>query len=423
MAEIPRDITAERAVISSMLYYPETIPYITEVVPTADCFFDLFYKQAFAAIVGMYDSGAGVDPVTVIDSITSPGQDRVETLDRLTILRHEADPLNYRDHATIVADRADRRRALEVAGQIISSVSDTESAERLIQQAALKMNAKKGKTIEQIVDELEQSTEQQYIPSQYPDLDMIISGFGKGHLIILAARPGIGKTSFAINIAAKTAGQGCHTAFFSLEMPAGELMYRIMAYESGSSYSSLRSGNRSDQGYAFTRARNNMGGLPLMIFDDCYTLSEVRSSAFRTLRGKDHGMIIVDYLQLMTNEAKAESRQVEVASMSRSLKMLAKQLNVPVIALSQLNREIENRRNKRPQLSDLRESGAIEQDADIVMFIDRSMNEEDYRNKSRPNEGEAVLYVEKNRHGRTGKVYLYFDSKSCEFNSLERRYP
>ena len=261
------------------------------------------------------------------------------------------------------------------------------------------------------------------VPTGFTDVDNLFHGFRGGDLVILAARPGVGKTSFALNLATNAAKAGVHVAFFSLEMSADQLVQRILSSEARVSLSKLRSGIVQPGDWeALANASGVMSGLNMYI-DDSPGLSilEARAKARRELRnvvGSEKGLIIVDYLQLMqpATARRDGNRAVEVGEISRGLKVLAKEMDMPVIALSQLSRAIEQRgANKRPMLSDLRESGSIEQDADIVMFIDRSMNEVEAESDGRPDLGQAQLIVAKHRNGATRDIDLAFNPEFTKF--------
>ena len=257
------------------------------------------------------------------------------------------------------------------------------------------------------------------VASGFKDVDDLFHGFRGGDLVILAARPGVGKTAFALNLCTSAAKLGATVAFLSLEMSASQLVQRVLASEARVSLSKLRAGQVQDADWAaIIEASSNLSKLKIE-FDDTPALSilELRAKARRELRDAEKGLIIVDYLQLMQPpQARRDgNRAVEVAEISRGLKVLAKEMDMPVIALSQLSRAVEMRGKKRPMLSDLRESGAIEQDADIVMFIDRSMDEMEAESEDRPDLGTAELIVAKHRNGPTRDITLAFNAEYTRF--------
>jgi replicative DNA helicase len=249
-----------------------------------------------------------------------------------------------------------------------------------------------------------------------------------GDLIILAARPGVGKTSLALNIAVSAAQAGNTIAFFSLEMPSQQLVSRILSATARVDSSKMRTGNLDTTDWQkLIEAIDKLKETAFFI-DDSPELSimELRAKARRQLRNVEpgKGLVVVDYLQLMSPAKRnaMRDRHLEVAEISRGLKILAKELGVPVLALSQLNRSVEGRSDKRPQLSDLRESGSIEQDADVVIFIDRSLSEEEALLPKRPDENTAVLIVGKNRNGPQRDIKVMFDSNYTNFNDLDVRH-
>ena len=259
------------------------------------------------------------------------------------------------------------------------------------------------------------------VPTGFADVDRLFWGLRGGDLLILAARPGVGKTSFALNLATNAAKSGAAVAMFSLEMGANQLVQRILCAEARVNLGKLRQGDLTEGDWnAIMNAAATLSGLELYIDDTPgLTLLEMRAKARRQLRDKKKGLIIVDYLQLMQppSNRRDGNRAVEVAEISRGLKVLAKELNMPLLALSQLSRAVEMRGSKRPQLSDLRESGSIEQDADIVMFIDRSMDEVEAESEGRPDLGTAELIVAKHRNGATRDITLSFNPEYTKFGN------
>jgi replicative DNA helicase len=280
---------------------------------------------------------------------------------------------------------------------------------------------KLNKTLEEMG---KQRSHLQGVPTGFKDLDSLLAGMRGGDLLILAARPGVGKTSLALNIAINAAKSGAAVAFFSLEMPSQQLVSRILAAEARIDSARMRTGrlNESDW-HEIIRAMESLHRTTFSI-DDSPELSimELRAKARRQLRNVEagKGLIVVDYLQLMSPSRRGgeRDRHLEVAEISRGLKILAKELEMPVLALSQLNRSVEARGNKRPQLSDLRESGSIEQDADVVMFIDRSLSDEEASQSTRPDHGVANLIVGKNRNGPQRDIEMVFKNEYTSFHDM-----
>lgn len=262
------------------------------------------------------------------------------------------------------------------------------------------------------------------IMTGFKRIDEHLLGLRSGQMVVVGARPGVGKTSFALNLAINAAVHGASVAFFSLEMSKTEIAQRLLAANARISLQNIRSGRiQNDQWPQITEAINTLSNFDVMIDDTPgTTVTEIRAKARRMLRNKPRGVILIDYLQLLSppsGQRRADSRATEVSEMSRGIKIMAKDLGVPVVALSQLNRSLEGRTGKRPQLSDLRESGSIEQDADIVLLLDRSMTEEEGARQDRPDFGQTDLIIAKNRSGALGCVPLTFLANSTKFVEVD----
>ena len=265
------------------------------------------------------------------------------------------------------------------------------------------------------------------VQTGFPSIDSCLLGLRPGQMVVIGARPGVGKTSFALNLATNAAFAGASVALFSLEMSKTEIAQRLLAANARIGLQEIRSGNiRAEQWPQILEATEQLSKLDIVIDDTPgTTVTEIRAKARRILRGKKLGVVIVDYLQLISPPSgghRADSRATEVGEMSRGIKIMAKDLEVPVITLSQLNRTVENRTGKRPQLSDLRESGSIEQDADIVALLDRSMNEEEAAREDRPAMGETTFIIAKNRSGALADVPLTFLPGSTKFVEIDPQY-
>jgi replicative DNA helicase len=441
----PHNLDAEQAVLAAMILDKDIVEEALATVP-----FDAFYRPAhqkiFAAIAELSSSRTPVDQLTLADKLDARGElDQVGGKAYILDLASNSFAIaNWATHAEIVRNDALLRELIDAASHIQSlgaSSSDNaagivEEAEKLLFEVTNKRVSSSFKPIGDLMSEsidiLEMMSANKShmfgVPTGFKDLDELLGGMRGGDLLILAARPGVGKTSFALNIAVNAAKQGTSIAFFSLEMPSVQLTQRILAAEAKINNHKIRTGNlREADFHDIIQASERLHKCSFAI-DDSPGLSilELRAKARRQLRHaeKNKGLIVVDYLQLMSSRSiRNLDRYLEVAEISRGLKVLAKELGVPILALSQLNREVEARKNKRPQLSDLRESGSIEQDADVVMFIDRSFTEEEAMTSGRPDLNVANLIVGKNRNGATRDIELQFTSEYTTFQDLYRENP
>ncbi|MGN0059986.1 MAG: replicative DNA helicase, partial [Coriobacteriales bacterium] len=265
------------------------------------------------------------------------------------------------------------------------------------------------------------------VSTGYPGIDASLQGLRPGQMVVVGARPGVGKTSFALNLAVNAAAAGASVAFFSLEMSKAEIAQRLLSAQAKIPLSAIRGGNiKDDQWPTILDATRDLSQLDIMIDDTPgTTVTEIRAKARRMLKDKPKGMVMVDYLQLLSPPAgghRADSRATEVSEMSRGIKIMAKDLEVPVVALSQLNRQVTDRKGQRPQLSDLRESGSIEQDADIVILLDRSMTEEEAARDDRPDMNVTEFIIAKNRSGPLNIVPLMFLPGSTKFVEVDTRH-
>lgn len=441
--QMPNDIEAERAVISScMLNDDACYEIIVNLRP--DQFYRTGHKYIFAAIQELTNAGSCADAISLADKLQAKGQlEAVGGRSYLVDLNGNTFALtNWRNHMEIVKRNAIQRDLIKAAAEINAIaynapddlsevVGEAEQAlftvtEQRVSSSFKKMDSLVGDAFEELSKIAKQGDSVVGTPSGFRDIDDLFHGFRGGDLVILAARPGVGKTAFALNLAVNAAKAGTAVAFFSLEMSANQLMQRILGSEARVNLSKLRSGKvaESDWG-AIADSSAALSALEMYI-DDSPGLSimEARAKARRELRhvvGTDKkGLIIVDYLQLMqpSTARKDGNRAVEVGEISRGLKVLAKEMDMPVIALSQLNRAVEMRGKKRPMLADLRESGSIEQDADIVMFIDRSMDEVEAEDSGRPDLGTATMIVAKHRNGPTRDITLSFNPEFTKFGDF-----
>ncbi len=435
---------AEHAVLSAMLMDGDAALRAVEYVDDT-----MFYREGnrriFRAMLSLQERGDVIDPLTLSEELSrtnelqaSGGRDYIAFL-------VDAVPTsaNIEYHAKIVREKALRRRLIEVSTAIVTEAFESAlPAGELVDAAEHKIfevNQSRGNegfarikellfpTMERL-EELRTSGESiTGVPSGFKDLDELTAGFQKSDLIIVAARPSMGKTAFVLNIAQNAALDGnIPVAFFSLEMSKEQLVQRLLTSEGRVDAQRLRKGKLHDD--EFMRLASAAGTLmhaPIWIDDTPgITLLEMRSKARRLKIDNDIGLIVVDYLQLMQGPSNTESRQQEISYISRSLKGLARELRVPVVALSQLSRAPEQRTgdNKRPQLSDLRESGAIEQDADLVMFIYRQeMYDGPVDKDGNALEGRAEIIVGKQRNGPTGLVNLFFNKTFTRFENYSAR--
>ena len=434
---LPQNIEAEKSVLAVCMLNDEAVEeLILKLKP--EYFFRPAHRIIFEVICDLNVRRIPVDQISLADTLNASGQ--LEAVGGKSYLVDLADNTfaltNWQNHAEIVKRTAILRELIYAAAQINALAYDApddlnqvvEEAEKTlfnvtekrVSSTFSKMDALLVEAFEELTRLSEQRDHMAGVPSGFKDADALFHGFRGGDLIILAARPGVGKTSFALNLAVNAAKSGAAVAFFSLEMSAEQLVQRILCSEARVSLSKIRGGFISEGDWgAIADATNSLSKLDLYI-DDSPGLSilEARAKARRELRkAQGKGLIIVDYLQLMQppTTRRDGNRAVEVGEISRGLKVLAKEMDMPVLALSQLSRAVEMRGKKRPMLSDLRESGSIEQDADIVMFIDRSMDEVEAESEDRPDLGTAELIVAKHRNGPTHDIPLAFNPEYTRF--------
>ena len=436
--QLPNNIEAEKSVLAACMLNPDAIDEIaTKLQP--ENFFRPAHKLIFTGMLELNLRHIPIDQISLAERLAAEGQlEAVGGRPYLIELANNTLALtNWKSHTDIVK-RTSVLRDLVYASTNINALAydapdDTnatiEEAEKMLFNVTQK---RVSSTFQNITDLLTQAFDEidelvnnrshmAGVPTGFADVDKLFWGLRGGDLLILAARPGVGKTSFALNLATNAAKSGAAVAMFSLEMGANQLVQRILCAEARVNLGQLRAGNLQEGDWnAIMNAAATLSGLELYI-DDTPGLSllEMRAKARRQLRDKEKGLIIVDYLQLMQppSTRRDGNRAVEVAEISRGLKVLAKELNMPVLALSQLSRAVEMRGSKRPQLSDLRESGSIEQDADIVMFIDRSMDEVEAESDGRPDLGTAELIVAKHRNGATRDITLSFNPEYTKFGN------
>ena len=437
--KIPYAAQAEQAVIGSMLIDPSCIPAVLEKLRT-DEFYVKLNKDIFETIYTMFSFGQTIDPVTVLDQMKVRGvyQDNCEQY-LAEVMRMTPTAANVLEYGSIVRDRALMRRLGETADDINAMVyAGSGEADEALEAAERKIYAlRQGRSIggltkissvmQSVFDNLTEAASSGNrfpgISTGLPDLDRMILGLNKSELVLVAARPGMGKTSIALNIALYAAmNLGKTVAIFSLEMSREQLVMRMLSRAALVPSQSLMTGQLTEQQWRdVSDAAQTLSGTNILI-DDNPTLTVADMNA-QCRRVQNLDLILIDYLQLMQSAGSGhswsnESRTQAVSDISRMMKIMAKELNIPVMCLSQLSRANEARQDKRPLLSDLRESGAIEQDADVVIGLYR----DGYYNKESENPNLAEAIVLKNRKGATGTVELNWLPEYTSFTSVERRY-
>lgn len=439
----PHNLDFEQALLGTMILYPDIQPDAIAYLRPED-----FYRPAhaviFSAMISLVNSGVAFDQLLLQDRLESTKKlEAIGGVEYIVELSNRAVTSGYwEQYADTIRRLATYRRLISAGNQITSMAYDApDDVQEVVGTAEKKLLDVTENQIKSdfhnLSDQLMPAMERLDmlanskgaiigVPSGFHGLDSITSGFRGGDLIILAARPAVGKTALALNMALGAAKEDVQVAIFSLEMGVEDLTQRILCSEANINLSAVRNGEiPADAWDGITNAMNKLSQLNIAMDDTpSLNITELRAKArrqFRNIDGvKKKGLIIVDYLQLMQPTNKnSESRQVEIAEISRGLKILAKDLHVPVIALSQLSRAVESRKGMRPQLSDLRESGAIEQDADIVMFIDRNTDPDREGSENRPPIGQAHLIIAKHRNGRTGMVSLAFRDQYTKFVPLD----
>ena len=434
---LPHSVEAEQSVIGSMIMDKEAIVTASEIV-SEDDFYNKQYGILFQAMVDLNEEGKPVDLVTLqnrLKEMAAPPE--VSSLEFVRdLISAVPTSANVKYYATIVAEKATLRKLIRTNEEVINSCylgKDSlelilDEAEKNIFKITQKRNTGEYVPIKQVVlnamEQIERASKHRGdvtgIPTGFHDLDYKTAGFQPSDLILVAARPSMGKTAFVLNIAQHVAfKKNMAVAVFSLEMSKEQLVNRLFSLESKVDSHHIRTGNLSDQEWEMLIESAGVIGRSNLIIDDTpgISIAELRSKCRKYKMDHDLKMIIIDYLQLMSGSATSDSRQQEVSEISRALKALARELNVPVIALSQLSRAVEQRPEHRPMLSDLRESGAIEQDADVVMFIYR----DDYYNKDTDRKGIAEIIIAKQRNGEIGTVELAWLPSYTQFANLEKR--
>ncbi|MBE6477019.1 MAG: replicative DNA helicase [Propionibacteriaceae bacterium] len=432
----PQDIDAEKSVLGAMLLSKDAIADVTEELRPDD-FYRPNHEAIFNAIIELYGHGEPADAVTVAAQLERTGElervgGRVYLIDLMQSVSIAANAGHY---AQIVHDKATLRRLVEASMKIsqlgYQGAGDVPDIVDAAQQAIYEVSdintsddyQSLKDLLEPTIDEMEaiQSHDDAMsgVPTGFAELDELTNGLHAGQMVIVAARPAVGKSTLALDLARSAAVKnGLTTVYFSLEMGKTELVMRLLSAEAGVPLNHIRNGKMSEDDWQqIVRKTGHVQEAPLFIDDSPnLTMMEIRSKARRLRQRNDLRLVIIDYLQLMSSGRKVESRQLEVSEFSRQIKLLAKELQIPVIALCQLNRGPEQRNDKKPMLSDLRESGSLEQDADVVILLHR----EDAYDRDSPRAGEADFIVAKHRNGPTATVTTAFQGHYSRFVDMQR---
>ena len=439
LRQMPHSTEAEQSVLGSILIDARCMPEVIELLKPED-FYLRQNREIYETIYSMFNFSLTIDPITVLDRMKQNGVYDENTSRNYILQLMDITPTaaHVKEYAAIVKDKSLLRKIAETAGDITALIQEgTGTAQEVLEAAEQRIYAiRQGRAaqgLEHISSVIlgvyerlnELAASDSAVPglsTGLPDLDLAIAGLNKSDLLLVAARPGMGKTSFALNVllhAGKFSGKS--VVFFSLEMSREQLAMRLISNESFVELKKLITGKLNEDDWNKIAAASASLNQTQILIDDNPMLSVADMNA-KCRRVDNLGLIVIDYLQLMTSAGgtgrSGDNRQQVVSDISRALKIMAKELNVPVVCLSQLSRGPESRSDKRPMLSDLRESGAIEQDADIVMFLYR----DDYYNEDSENHNLAECIVAKNRHGETRTVELQWLPEYTTFSSLDRRH-
>ncbi len=433
----PQNIEAEQAVLGAVLLQNTALNQAMEQLRATD-FYKAAHQKIFQAMIQMSTAGEAIDLVTLREHLLH--KERIDAVGGAAYLSQLTEVVptaaNIQHYIRIVTEKALARRLINAATEIVrEGFEEAVGTEELLELAEKRIfeitgeNIRQGFVgIEHIIKNSFEFIENLYerkelitgVPSGFADLDTKTSGFQPSDLVIIAGRPSMGKTAFCLNIAQHVGIQAKKpVAIFSLEMSKEQLVIRMLCAEARVDAHRLRTGQlkKTDWG-KLTNAAGDLSDAPIFIDDTpAISILEMRAKSRRLMLEHGLSMVIVDYLQLMRGHASAERREQEISEISRSLKALAKELNIPVIALSQLNRSVESRNDKRPMLADLRESGAIEQDADVILFVSR---DEVYK-ETEENKGKAEIIIGKQRNGPTGTVPLHFERRFTLFQNFSPR--
>ncbi|MDP8232346.1 MAG: replicative DNA helicase [Candidatus Zophobacter franzmannii] len=437
---LPYDINAEAAVISAMMIDQATLSHgVTILKP--EYFYRTSHRIIFDTMIELYEENLEADPITILSRLTR--KDALEKVGGSSYITEISDVVlssaNFEYHSNIIIDHALLRQLIAASNNIIESARTSDlstkeivdQAEQLIFEVAERPGMQAFQSIAEIItptlsyiEQVKSShTQTDGIVTGYNDLDRITGGFRPGQFIVLAARPAMGKTSFALNIGLNAAIlQDKKVAIFTMEMGADEIVMRMLSSSTEVKMESMLKGYGLDE-----PKMNRITNFALEFANKAIYIDDAGTNTALDIRAKSRrlkaelgglDLILIDYLQLMSSARNRDNRQQEISEISRAMKILAKELQLPVVALSQLNRSLESRPDKRPMLSDLRESGAIEQDADMVMFIYR----DEYYNKESEFPGIAEIIIGKNRHGPTGNIKLRWEAEFTTFKSLDNQH-
>ena len=435
---IPQAVDIEKALLGALLIEKDAIAKVVDLL-APEVFYDPRHQQIYAAIRSLFDQGLPVDLISTTEALRRSGElKNIGPYYVAELTLGVASSANAETYARILVEKYLLRQIIALAGALTEKAfsDETDAFELLdgaenrlyeLSQHHLRRSVQPAQRVLQetlaLLEKLRQSNQLLTgVPSGFAELDRMTAGWQKSDLIILAARPSMGKTAFALNLARNAAFAGYPVAIFSLEMSALQLMYRFISLETEISSESLRTGRIPPEVWtALPQKLERLAAAPLYIDDTpSITIYDLRAKCRRLKAEKDIQLVMVDYLQLMGITGRTQNREQEIASISRSLKALARELEVPIIALSQLSRAVESRTDRRPQLSDLRESGSLEQDADVVIFLYRpeyyglTQDEE-----GQPTQGITEVLLSKQRNGPIGKVRLRFINEYMRFLSLE----
>lgn len=438
--QLPQNSEAEASLLGALLIDTDAIVKIADTVNALD-FYDQRHQRIYEALSQLYERHEAIDVLTLADRLRNNGYlDSVGGASYLTELTNFVPTAAHvEQYADIVAQKALRRRLIAASKQISGlGYDETKQLRELVEEAETKLFEVSQQQVKQSVIGLEAILAESFdrlddlhkdkqkirgVPTGYKDLDNMLAGFQRSDLFILAARPAMGKTALMLNFAHNVAVQSQQSVlFFSLEMSKEQLVDRLLSMESGVDAWALRTGNLTDSDFEkIGHAMGTLSEAPMYIDDTPgITISDLRTKSRREAHKRPLGLIVVDYLQLMSGTTRYGSegnRVQEISEISRGLKLVARELNVPVLVGSQLSRSVESRSPQIPQLADLRESGSIEQDADVVAFIYR----EEYYNPDTDRKKITDILVKKHRNGPTGGVELYFDNERQRFRSVENR--